>query len=74
MKRFLILFAVFVTIFAQRRVFYDEIKDLPNHPDVLLIDIRELYEIEATGQIPTSLNIPGKERIIFKKKIDCDTI
>lgn len=38
---------------------YDEIKDLPNHPDVLLIDVREPHEF-LTGKIPTSINIPRK--------------
>lgn len=40
--------------------YYDQIKDLPNHPEILLIDVREVYEIEATGLIPTSINIPGE--------------
>jgi 3-mercaptopyruvate sulfurtransferase SseA len=37
---------------------YEEVKDLPNHPEKLLIDVREPHELEATGQIPTSINIP----------------
>jgi rhodanese-related sulfurtransferase len=59
MKSFIILFATFLAVNAQERVYYDEIKDLPNHPEILLIDIRELYEIKATGMIPTSIHIPG---------------
>lgn len=43
---------------AQDIAFYEEIKDLPNHPEILLIDVREPYEIEETGSIPTSINIP----------------
>lgn len=39
---------------------YDEIKDLPNHPEKLLIDVREPHELENTGRIPTSINIPRK--------------
>lgn len=39
---------------------YEEIKDLPNHPEKLLIDVRELHEVESTGRIPTSINIPRK--------------
>jgi 3-mercaptopyruvate sulfurtransferase SseA len=39
---------------------YEEIKDLPNHPEKLLIDVREPLEIENTGKIPTSINIPRK--------------
>lgn len=39
---------------------YDEIKALPNHPEKLLIDVREPHELEKTGRIPTSINIPRK--------------
>ncbi|KAG4068435.1 hypothetical protein HA402_007955 [Bradysia odoriphaga] len=39
-------------------VTYEEIKDLPNHPEKLLIDVRNVDEVQATGQIPTSINIP----------------
>lgn len=41
---------------------YEEVKDLPNHPEKLLIDVREPKEIQETGQIPTSINIPCKYR------------
>ncbi|KAG5669947.1 hypothetical protein PVAND_000236 [Polypedilum vanderplanki] len=37
---------------------YDEIKALPDHPEKLLIDVREPNELKETGQIPTSINIP----------------
>lgn len=39
---------------------YEEVKDLPNHPETLLIDVREPAEIAETGSIPTSINIPCK--------------
>jgi len=39
---------------------YEEIKDLPNSPEKLLIDVREPHELENTGRIPTSINIPRK--------------
>ena len=39
---------------------YDEIKDLPNHPEKLLIDVREPSELQETTQVPTSINIPSK--------------
>lgn len=39
-------------------VYYDEIKDLPNHPEKLLIDVREPQELSETGKIPSSINIP----------------
>lgn len=39
---------------------YDEIVDLPNHPEKLLVDVRNPEELAATGVIPTSINIPRK--------------
>lgn len=39
---------------------YEEIKDLPNHLEKLLIDVREPQELKDTGVIPTSINIPRK--------------
>lgn len=39
-------------------VSYEEVKDLPNHPEKLLIDVREPDELKQFGQIPTSINIP----------------
>lgn len=39
---------------------YEEIKDLPNHPEKTLIDVRSLDELKRTGVIPTSINIPRK--------------
>lgn len=41
-------------------VTYDEVKDLPNHPEAYLFDVRDPPEIKETGQIPTSINIPRK--------------
>ncbi|XP_037896861.1 rhodanese domain-containing protein CG4456-like [Glossina fuscipes] len=37
---------------------YKDIKELPKHPEKLLIDVREPNELRETGQIPTSINIP----------------
>jgi hypothetical protein len=37
---------------------YEEIKELPNHPEILLIDTREPEMVQKTGKIPTSINIP----------------
>lgn len=37
---------------------YDDIKDLPNHPETLLIDVREPSELRKNGQIPNNINIP----------------
>lgn len=39
---------------------YDEVLDLPNHPEKVLIDVREPSELKEFGQIPTSINIPRK--------------
>lgn len=38
----------------------EEIENLPNRPEVLLIDVRDPPEIKSTGSIPTSINIPCK--------------
>lgn len=38
---------------------YEEIKDLPNHPDTLLFDVREPDEVLG-GKIPNSINVPCK--------------
>lgn len=40
--------------------YYDEIKDLPNHREKLLVDVREQSELQTTGRIPTSINVPCK--------------
>jgi rhodanese-related sulfurtransferase len=60
MKHFLILSVILLAVNAQEIAFYEEIKDLPNHPHILLIDVREISEIGQTGLIPTSINIPCK--------------
>ena len=39
---------------------YEELKDLHNHKEKLLIDVREPNELIETGIIPTSINIPRK--------------
>jgi 3-mercaptopyruvate sulfurtransferase SseA len=39
---------------------YEEVKDLPNHKEKMLIDVREPQELIDTGVIPTSINIPRK--------------
>lgn len=40
--------------------YYDEIKDLPNHREKLLVDVREPSELQNTGRIPMSINVPCK--------------
>lgn len=37
---------------------YEEIVDLPQKPEVLLIDVRQPEELEQEGKIPTAINIP----------------
>lgn len=39
---------------------YELIRDLPNHPEILLVDVREVQEIKETASIPTSINVPRK--------------
>lgn len=62
----LILFTVFVinnysnAASTMQIATYDEVKDLPNHPEVLLVDVREPQELIDYGVIPTSINIPRK--------------
>lgn len=41
-------------------VTYEQVKDIPNHPETTLIDVREPSELQETGSIPTSINIPCK--------------
>lgn len=37
---------------------YNEVKNLSNHPGITLIDVREPNELQETGSIPKSVNIP----------------
>lgn len=59
--KFLIIFsAILLVVQSQRIATYEDIRNLPNQPEILLIDVREFYEIEQTGLIPTSIVIPGE--------------
>ncbi|XP_065362756.1 rhodanese domain-containing protein CG4456 [Calliphora vicina] len=40
---------------------YEEVKDVPNHPEVYLIDVRNKDELASTGALPGSINIPLSE-------------
>ncbi|XP_059223385.1 rhodanese domain-containing protein CG4456 [Stomoxys calcitrans] len=40
---------------------YEEVKDLPNHPEKYLIDVRSRDMVDTDGSIPTSINIPFTE-------------
>lgn len=44
---------------------YDEVKDLPNHPEKMLVDVRERNELLEYGRIPTSINVPCKNLLSF---------
>ncbi|XP_034488546.1 rhodanese domain-containing protein CG4456 [Drosophila innubila] len=37
---------------------YEEVKDIPNQKDKYLIDVRNKSELEETGTLPASINIP----------------
>ncbi|KAH8234647.1 hypothetical protein KR032_001138 [Drosophila birchii] len=37
---------------------YEQVKDVPNHPEIYLIDVRRPDELQQTGTIPASMNIP----------------
>lgn len=39
---------------------YEEVKDIPNHPTKYLFDVRNKNELEETGVLPASINIPCK--------------
>jgi len=39
---------------------YEEVKEIPNHPEKYLIDVRNKDELARTGVIPASINIPGE--------------
>lgn len=62
MLKLLLLLSVFGCFNCQTitTAYYDEVKDLPNHPGTLLVDVRQPSELAATGQIPSSINIPRK--------------
>ncbi|XP_002024755.2 rhodanese domain-containing protein CG4456 [Drosophila persimilis] len=40
---------------------YEQVKDVPNHSEIYLIDVRQKEELQQTGIIPASLNIPLPE-------------
>ncbi|KAH8257889.1 hypothetical protein KR038_002778 [Drosophila bunnanda] len=40
---------------------YEEVKDVPNHPETYLFDVRNETELKETGVLPASINIPLPE-------------
>lgn len=54
------LVSVIIAASAIEIATYEEVKDLPNNPEKVLIDVREPQEILDSGKIPTSVNIPCK--------------
>lgn len=43
---------------------YDDIMDLRNHPETLLVDVREPKELREMGEIPNSINIPRELQLL----------
>lgn len=39
---------------------YDEMKTIVEDPKVLIIDVRSPQEVQSTGKIGNSINIPGE--------------
>ncbi|KAI9584315.1 rhodanese domain-containing protein CG4456-like isoform 1-T1 [Glossina fuscipes fuscipes] len=37
---------------------FEEVRNVPNNPEVYLIDVRNADEVASTGLIPGSINIP----------------
>lgn len=65
MMKFLAIFFLTISfnllnVYSQGIATYEDIRNLPNQPEILLIDVREIDEIERTGLIPTSIVIPGE--------------
>lgn len=66
MKLFIIccfvLCAVFQIVVADEEesdfATYEEVKDIPNHPNKYLIEVRSKELVEKDGSIPGSINIP----------------
>lgn len=55
---------------GDKTVDYHVVKDVPNHPEKLLVDVRELSEIQKTGTIPSAIVIPsGRARREFAKHV-----
>lgn len=66
---------------------FEDVKTVGNNPKILLIDVREPHELQETGVIPCSINIPlGEvetvlrdmsseefEKRYCRSKPDCDT-
>ncbi|XP_023304388.2 rhodanese domain-containing protein CG4456-like [Lucilia cuprina] len=40
---------------------YEEVKDIPNHPEKFLIEVRSKELVDKDGSIPGSINIPFTE-------------
>ena len=58
---FVLLTSLGITMSTDNIATYEEIKDLPNHPEKLLIDVRPHAEIEEYGSFPdTAIIIPSK--------------
>lgn len=52
---------------------YEEVKDIPNHPEKYLVDVRNASELKETGVLPSSINIPceqlyGSKECLFNSR------
>ncbi|XP_065362214.1 rhodanese domain-containing protein CG4456 [Calliphora vicina] len=60
-----VIFAVFQIVLADKEnedfASYEEVKDIPNHPEKYLIEVRSKDLVEKDGSIPGSINIPFNE-------------
>lgn len=53
-------------------VSYEYVKDIPNQPTKMLVDVREPSELAESGAIPSSINIPCiHNRSIFTVRPIC---
>lgn len=75
MKRLLILINCLVVVRLSSSstmsiVNYDQVKKFTQDPNVLIIDVREPSELQETGVIDNSINIPCKWAVILNISIN----
>lgn len=60
LKISLLLSILLISVKSQEIAYYEEVKDAANHPEKLLIDVREPIELEQTGEYPNAINIQSE--------------